>query len=97
MQTDTIIIANLSCDGCVITITKKITAMNGVENVMVDLEKNNVLVNHNENVSRQQITDKLLSIGYPEATEENGLLMHVKSIVSCLSGKISNSVSNKKK
>jgi copper chaperone CopZ len=69
MKTENITVANLSCSGCVNTITKKLTAIIGVEKVEVDLETNNVLVNYNETVSREQITHMLLSIGYPEAAE----------------------------
>ena len=90
MKTENIIIANLSCDGCINTITKKLTAITGVEKVEVDLKTNIVSVNHNEMVSREQLTQMLLSIGYPEATEKNGLLTQLKSVTSCLTGKLSN-------
>lgn len=90
MKIENIIIANLSCGGCVNTITKKLTAISGVEKVEVDLKTNNVSVNHNEMVSREQLTQMLLSIGYPEATEKNGLLTQLKSVTSCLTGKLSN-------
>ena len=90
MKTENITIANLSCGGCVNTITKKLTAISGVEKVEVDLKTNNVSVNHNEMVSREQLTQMLLSIGYPEATEKNGLLTQLKSVTSCLTGKLSN-------
>ena len=90
MKTENITIANLSCGGCVNTITKKLTAITGVEKVDVDLETNNVSVSHNETVDREQLTQMLLSIGYPEATENNGLLTSLKSITSCLTGKLSN-------
>ena len=89
MKTENIVVANLSCSGCVNTITKKITALTGVENVAVDLETNNVVVNHTEKVTREQIAETLLSIGYPEATEKNGLLTKLKSVTSCLTGKLS--------
>jgi copper chaperone CopZ len=89
MQTENITIANLSCGGCVNTITKKLTAVAGVEKVNVDLETNIVSVNHNTAVSREQLTETLLSIGYPEATEKNGLLTKLKSITSCMTGKLS--------
>ena len=72
------------------TITKKLSAITGVENVEVDLKTNIVSVNHNEIVSREQLTQMLLSIGYPEATEKNGLLTKLKSVTSCLTGKLSN-------
>jgi len=90
MKTENITIANLSCGGCVNTITKKLTAITGVEKVEVDLETNNVSVDHNETVNREQLTQMLLSIGYPEATEKNGLLTQLKSVTSCLTGKLSN-------
>ena len=90
MKTENITIANLSCGGCVNTITKKLTTITGVEKVEVDLETNNVSVNHNETVNREQLTQMLLSIGYPEATEKNGLLTKLKSVTSCLTGKLSN-------
>lgn len=90
MKTENITIANLSCGGCVKTITKKLTEIAGVEKVNVDLETNNVSVNYNEPVNREQLTKMLLSIGYPEATEKNGLLTQLKSITSCLTGKLSN-------
>lgn len=90
MKTESITISNLSCSGCVNTITKKLTAISGVEKVAVDLETNSVSVNHNEMVNREQLTQMLLSIGYPEATEKNGLLTQLKSISSCLTGKLTN-------
>ena len=89
MQTENITIANLSCGGCVNTITKKLSTIKGVEKVEVDLETNNVSVNHDAIVKREQITKMLMSIGYPEATEKNGLLTQLKSVTSCLTGKFS--------
>lgn len=90
MKTENITIANLSCGGCVNTITKKLTAITGVEKVEVDLETNIISVNNTEMVNREQLTQMLLSIGYPEATEKNGLLTQLKSFTSCLTGKLSN-------
>jgi copper chaperone len=89
MKTENITVVNLSCSGCVNTITKKLNSIIGVEKVEVDLETNNVSVNHVETVSRGQLTQMLLSIGYPEATEKNGLLTQLKSVTSCLTGKFS--------
>ncbi len=90
MKTENITIANLSCSGCVNTITKKLASITGVEKVEVDLRTNSVSVNHIETVGREQLTQMLLSIGYPEANEKNGLLMQLKSVTSCLTGKLSN-------
>ncbi|MEN8928594.1 MAG: heavy metal-associated domain-containing protein [Flavobacteriales bacterium] len=88
MKIESIAIANLSCGGCVNTITKKLTKLSGVENVKVDLESSVVEVEINEETERENITNLLLSIGYPEATEKNGLLTQIKSVTSCLTGRM---------
>ena len=90
METTQIIIANLSCGGCVNTINKQLNAMEGVEKVDVNLETNIVSINHLESLDRSKLTQKLLSIGYPEATEKNGLLTQLKSLTSCVKGKLTN-------
>jgi copper chaperone CopZ len=90
MKQENIIIANLSCGGCVKTITKELSSIAGLDRVEVDLDSHTVLVNHSDVVSREEITRTLLGIGYPEITEKNGLLTHLKSITSCMKGKLSN-------
>ncbi|MEP6796482.1 MAG: heavy metal-associated domain-containing protein [Saprospiraceae bacterium] len=89
MITENITIANLSCNGCVKTITKKLTAIEGVEKVDVDLETNMVSVNHIESLGRETLTQTLLAIGYPEITDKNSVLTHLKSVSSCLTGRFS--------
>jgi copper chaperone CopZ len=88
MKTNAITIANLSCGGCVNTITKNLIAISGVEKVEVDLSTSIVTVSHNETVSVEKLIEKLTSLGYPEATSKNGLLTHLKSITSCMTGKL---------
>lgn len=89
MKTESIIIANLSCGGCIKTITKKISALTGVNHVNVNLETNEVIVNTDESTSRELICKTLLDIGYPENTEQNNLITQLKSVKSCLTGKLS--------
>lgn len=89
METEQLVIANLNCGGCIHTITQKLTAVAGVESVAVDLATNQVTVSHNQLVSRTKIAEVLLSLGYPETTEENTLGTQIKSITSCIIGKIS--------
>ncbi len=88
MNTDKIIIANLKCSGCENTIKTKLMAIEGVESVEINKEEDTVTVDHIESVSREVLTKKLLSLGYPEATEENGLLVQLKSYASCMVGRI---------
>ena len=89
MTTETIYISNLKCGGCASTITKELSAIQGVESVHVDNENDSVTISY-ENVERSSLIDKLHHLGYPEATEENGLLLQLKSYASCMVGRINN-------
>lgn len=89
MQTEEIKIANLKCGGCAATIKKELLNLNGVNNVEVDTEKDAVVVTYG-NLNRDKIINKLHDLGYPEATEKNGLLLQLKSYTSCLVGRINN-------
>ena len=89
MTTEKIIIANLKCSGCATTIKKELEKLEGVNDVIVDPETDSVDLSY-ENIERDVIIQKLHSLGYPEATEKNGLLLQLKSYASCMIGKINN-------
>jgi copper chaperone len=88
MKTERIIIANLKCGGCENTIKTKLSEIAGVESVSVNQEEDAVTVHFTGTTARKDFTDKLHSLGYPEATEENGLLLKLKSYASCMVGRI---------
>ena len=90
MKTEKILIANLKCSGCENTIKNKLSEIEGVENVSVNHQEGSVTIISSEKVERKTLTDKLHSLGYPEATEENGLLLQLKSYASCKIGRINN-------
>lgn len=87
MKTEDIIIANLKCNGCAATIKKELLKIKEVRSVTVDVEKDLVTVLH-DNVDRQALVDKLHHLGYPEATEKNGLLLKLRSYASCMIGRM---------
>ena len=91
MTTESILIANLKCSGCATTITTELEKLAGVKTVAVDKDKDEVTVTY-EGTGRDAITGKLHQLGYPEATEENGLLLQLKSFSSCMIGRINNSI-----
>lgn len=88
MKEEKIIIANLKCEGCENTIVNKLSGVMGVKRVTVNHEEDSVTIIHEGKVSREHLVEKLHSIGYPEATEENGLLLKLKSYASCAVGRI---------
>jgi len=90
MKTEEIIVSNIKCGGCATTIKNELLKLNGVSAAEVFNEKDMVKVSYDDTAKRQTIIDKLHSLGYPEATEKNGLLLQLKSYTSCMVGKINN-------
>ena len=88
MKSEKILIANLKCGGCESTIKSKISEIEGVESVIVNHDDDSLTITYAGNATRTDFTSKLHSLGYPEATEENGLLLKLKSYASCVVGRL---------
>jgi copper chaperone CopZ len=89
IMTENIIVANLKCGGCASSIKNKLKELHGIDSINIDLDSNNITIIHQGIVNSDIITAQLKAIGYPEATEENGLLLQLKSYASCMIGKLS--------
>lgn len=89
MITEEIKIANLKCGGCASTIKKELLKLAEVTSVDVNIENDLVHLSYIES-GRSKIIEKLHRMGYPEATDKNGLLLQLKSYSSCMIGKINN-------
>ena len=89
IMTENIIVTNLKCGGCASSIKNKLKELHGIDSINIDLDSNNITIIHQGIVNRDIITAQLKAIGYPEATEENGLLLQLKSYASCMIGKLS--------
>lgn len=85
METYQIQVENLKCNGCANTIIKKLSEIDGVKQVSVDLEQALVKVQASTG-QREQLVRKLSDLGYPEAGSGN--LFHTGvSFLSCAIGK----------
>ncbi|MFA9213653.1 MAG: heavy-metal-associated domain-containing protein [Candidatus Methylacidiphilales bacterium] len=89
MKTEDIIVANIKCSGCATTIKTELLKIEGVKTAEVFNEEDKITVTYDD-VDRNVIIKKLHSLGYPEATEENGLLLQLISYASCMVGRINN-------
>jgi copper chaperone CopZ len=85
----TFIVANLKCSGCAKTIHNKISAIEGVDEVKVDVENARIDIQHDASIDPKQFSEKLAKIGYPKIGDYNDLLTQMKSYASCMVGKIS--------
>ena len=83
-------IQNLKCGGCANTITTKLSKLNGINNVEVDVESSSVSFNYESDEELTLVKSKLNILGYPIVGEKNSVASKVKSYVSCATGKMSN-------
>lgn len=89
MKTEVIYLAYIKCAGCATNIKESLLKIAGVKAVEVINEEDKVILTYDLD-NRNEIIKKLHDLGYPEATEENGLLLQIKSYASCMIGRISN-------
>jgi copper chaperone len=83
-------IENLKCGGCANTIVKGLSAIDGVTDVAVHNDTNQVSMNAGEAI-RPAVLEKLRSMGYPEVGSVSGLASGIataKSFVSCAIGRV---------
>lgn len=87
----TVIVENIKCGGCANSIRRSLGALRGVFGAEVDLTAGAITVEHTDEVTREQIAAKLLSLGYPEQGSAVGLkamTANARSFVSCAIGRI---------
>lgn len=89
MNNSTVIIQNLKCGGCAKTVTNKLTELEGISNVKVDVETSEVAFELKKEEDMQQVIIRLSEIGYPVEGDENSLMQKAKSFVSCAVGRVS--------
>lgn len=81
-------IQNLKCGGCAHTVTTKLSAIEHVENVHVDVENDTVSFDFVSETDLENVKQKLLTLGYPAVGEANPLSAKAKSFVSCAMGRM---------
>jgi len=84
-----VIIQNLKCAGCAKTITNKLSEMNALSDIDVDIETATVHFSCENTDDAILVKDKLKSIGYPSIEYKNTVVAKARSFISCASGKMS--------
>ncbi len=85
----TLYIQNLKCGGCANTITKNVSSIDAVTEVLVNVEKSAISFDYPSEEKLIEVKEKLKTLGYPEDGEANSLGSKAKSYVSCAIGKMS--------
>jgi len=91
MQTHELHIQNLKCNGCASTVRNKVSAIPGIQEVVVDLETHRVQFSAADadiEAVLVQAKHALKAAGYPEVGDDNTLANKAMSYVSCAIGRI---------
>jgi copper chaperone len=89
MTTTKIKIQNLKCHGCANTIITQLSKLNGISEVQVNHNPDEVHFNFTDESDLEIVTKKLSDLGYPAEGESNTLPKKAKSFVSCAVGRLS--------
>lgn len=81
-------ILNLKCGGCANTIKKGIEAIEGINEVVINLNTSEVSIDSTNESVIKLVKEKLSSMGYPEVGYANTVLHKAKSFVSCATGRM---------
>ena len=84
----TLEIQNLKCGGCANTIIKKVSSVDNVTHLKVDVDNNSISFDYADPAALRNIKVLLSKIGYPVVGEKNALSTKAKSFVSCAIGRI---------
>jgi len=82
-------IQNLKCGGCANTIVTQLSKLDGISEVTVNNDTNEVSFNSNTEVEIESAKNKLSDLGYPVVGDTNSLPKKAKSFVSCAVGRMS--------
>jgi copper ion binding protein len=67
-MTDHFLVPGVSCDHCVRAISQEVGALEGVQQVVVDLSTKNVRIDHNESVSTEVLIKAINEAGFDEVS-----------------------------
>ena len=84
----TVQIQNLKCHGCASTITNKLSELENIKEVTVDVENDSVSFEYDSEDNLETVRKELHKLGYPLVGEDNKFPTKAKSYVSCAIGRM---------
>ena len=80
-------VQNLKCGGCANTIKGKLSELENISDIEINIEESEITFNHLNQSVVDEVRNKLSAIGYPSIEDDNSVLSKAKSFVSCATGK----------
>ena len=84
----TVEVQNLKCNGCASTINNKLSTIENIDTISVDVENSSVSFEYDTENTLETVKKELHKLGYPLVGEDNKLQTKAKSYVSCAIGKM---------
>ena len=81
-------VQNIKCGGCAKTIISKLSELENITEVMVDINSGTVSFESQNVAGTQKLRDILKALGYPTVDAKNGLGDKAKSFLSCATGRM---------
>ncbi|NRD19542.1 heavy-metal-associated domain-containing protein [Winogradskyella eckloniae] len=81
-------IQNLKCGGCANTIVTQLSRLDGISEVDVNKDTDEVSFNSVSEIEIESVKQKLSDLGYPIVGDANSLPKKAKSFVSCAVGRL---------
>ncbi len=82
-----IIVQNLKCSGGAHTISTKLSDIEAISDLAVNVEESKVSFKYKKETDAFEVKERLRSLGYPSIEDANSLSTKAKSLVSCISGR----------
>lgn len=86
----TVQIQNLKCHGCASTIKNKLSGLDNINDVSIDVENDSVSFEYDTEDTFEIAKTELHKLGYPLIGEDNKFQTKAKSYVSCAIGRMNN-------
>ena len=82
-----VIVQNLKCGGCANTIVSKLSEIENISDIDVQVDKSTISYTFINKEDTFLVKEKLKNIGYPSIEDENTIVSKTKSYISCATGK----------
>ena len=83
-----VVIQNLKCDGCKNSISKRMLNIEGISNVVINVDTSEVSFDYTTHNVLEGLREQLADLGYPITGDPNTIVEKAKSYISCAIGKI---------
>ncbi len=84
-------VQNLKCGGCKSTIAKKLNTLEGIQDILVNLDNCTITFTYETNDGVKTVQKELTKLGYPIKGDINGIGSKTKSFISCAIGRMNKS------